>query len=97
MDNLERTLLSWKAVRLLNKNGIRYRAYANCYAFRENFHRGFAAFYLQECWDPSKSRNTANVTFYKQLLEIDAQLGVTQTEELFECVFDTLRIDLIEV
>ena len=96
MDNLERTLLSWKAVRLLNKNGIR-TAYANCYAFREYFHAGFAPYYLTHCWDPSESRNNADVTFFKQLLEIDEQLGVTQTEQLFACVRETLRIDLIEV
>ena len=97
MDNLERTLLSWKAARLLEKNGIDSIGYRNCYAFREYMQAGFAHYYLQECWDPSKSRNNADVTFFKQLLEIDAQLGVTQTEQLFKCVIETLRIDLIEV
>ena len=98
MNNLERTLLSWKAARLLNKSGIRdYIAYADCYAFREYFQAGFAPYYLKHCWDSSKSINNADLTLYKQVLEIDALLGVTQTEQLYECVFQTLRIDLIEV
>ena len=58
---------------------------------------GYANYYLQESWDETELTNKADVTIYKQLLEIDSKLGTTQTEQLFECVFHSLRIDLIKV
>ena len=58
---------------------------------------GYAQYYLQQCWNKSELKNEADVTIYKQLLEIDAKLGTTQSEQLFGCVFFSLRIDLIQV
>ena len=58
---------------------------------------GYAEFYLRRCWDESELKNKADVTIYKQLLEIDAKLGATQSEQLFGCIFKSLRIDLIKV
>ena len=58
---------------------------------------GYADYYLVRCWDESELKNKADVTIYKQLLEIDSKLGTTQSEQLFECVFYSLRIDLIKV
>ena len=53
---------------------------------------GYGHYYLQECWDESELKNKADVTIYKQLLEIDAKLGTTQSEQLFWCVFNSLRM-----
>ena len=64
---------------------------------REYGATGYAHYYLQQCWDESELKNKADVTFYKQLLEIDLKLGTTQTEQLFGCVHNSLRIDLIKV
>ena len=64
---------------------------------REDDFVGYAEYYLQESWDETELTNKADVTIYKQLLEIDAKLGTTQTEQLFECVSNTLRMDLIKV
>ena len=64
---------------------------------RELGYVGYAEYYLQESWDETELTNKADVTIYKQLLEIDSKLGTTQTEQLFECVFSSLRIDLIKV
>ena len=58
---------------------------------------GYASKYLQECWDESKLKNQADVTVYKQLLEIDSKLGTTQSEQLFCCLRYSPRKDLIEV
>ena len=58
---------------------------------------GYANYYLKACWDESELKNKADVTIYKQLLEIDSKLGTTQSEQLFWCVFHSLRIDLIKV
>ena len=58
---------------------------------------GYAHYYLQNCWDESELKNKADVTIYKQLLEIDSKLGTTQSEQLFKCVFHSLRMDLFKV
>ena len=94
MNDPERTLLCWKATRLIIKNGIVDIGYGDCDSLRERGFAGFAQFYLNKC---SKSMKTADATFYKQLLEIDAKLGLTQTEQLSACVSITLRIELLEV
>ena len=64
---------------------------------RKDGYVGYAHFYLQECWDKSELKNKADVAVYKQFLEIDAKLGTTQSELLFKCVFNSLRMDLIMV
>ena len=58
---------------------------------------GYAHYYLKKCWDESELKNTSDVTIYKQLLEIDAKLGTTQSEQLFWCLYYSLRMDLIKV
>ena len=58
---------------------------------------GYADYYLRKCWNDSELKNKADVTIYKQLLEIDSKLGTIQTEQLFKCVFNTVRMDLIQV
>ena len=58
---------------------------------------GFTSYYLQECYDESELKNKADISIYKQLLEIDSQLGTTQAEQLFKCVFHSGRMDLIKV
>ena len=58
---------------------------------------GYGNYYLRECWDKSELKNKADVTIYKQFLEIDSKLGTTQSEQLFWYVFYSLRRDLIKV
>ena len=58
---------------------------------------GYAEYYLSECWDESELKNEADVTVYKQLLEIDAKLGITPSEQLYWCLHYSPRKDLIEV
>ena len=58
---------------------------------------GYASYYLRKCWDESKLKNKADVKVYKQLLEIDSKLGITQSEQLRRCLCYSPRKDLIEV
>ena len=58
---------------------------------------GYADYYLARCWDESELKNKADVTIYKQLLEIDSKLGTTQSEQLRCCILYSPRKDLIEV
>ena len=64
---------------------------------REKGFVGYVHYYLEKCWDETEFTNKADVTIYKQLLEIDAKLGTTQSEQLRRCVFRSLRMDLIKV
>ena len=64
---------------------------------RELDYVGYAHYYLQKCWNESKLKNKADVKIYKKLLEIDSKLGTTQSEQLFWCLYNSLRIDLIKV
>ena len=64
---------------------------------REKNFVGYANCYLKNCWNESELKNKADVAIYKQLLEIDARLGTTQSEQLFKCVSNSLRINLIKV
>ena len=64
---------------------------------REDGGVGYAHYYLRECLDESELKNNADVTIYKQLLEIDAKLGTTRSEQLHWCLAYSPREDLIEV
>ena len=87
------------AGRLIKSRGISIAVTENNFDVLREKHGyvGYANYYVFNCWDKSELINKADVSIYKQLLEIDAKLGTTQSEQLFECVFYSLRIDLIEV
>ena len=98
MSEKERKELNLKAGRLIRSRGISIAVTENYFdVLRDEKHGyvGYAHYYLEHCWPELK--NKADVKIYKQLLEIDAKLGTTQTEQLFECVSNTLRMDLIKV
>ena len=99
MSKKGRKELNLKAGRLIKSLGISIAVTENKFEMlREKFgYVGYANYYLQGCWDESELTNKAEVAVYKQLLEIDSKLGTTQTEQLFECVFNTVRMDLIMV
>ena len=64
---------------------------------RELNYVGYADYYLHECWNKSELKNKADVAVYQQLLEIDAKLGTTQSEQLSRCLCYSPRMQLIEV
>ena len=103
MSDKERKELNLKAGRLIQSLGI-YIAVTNILLYdefdvlREELGWvGYAHYYIHNCWDESELKNKADVAVYKQLLKIDSKLGTTQTEQLFWCVFYSLRRDLIKV
>ena len=99
MSDKERKELNLRAERLIRSLGIFIRVTENNFKMLrgELGYVGYANYYLQQCWDESELKNQADATIYKQLLEIDSKLGTTQSEQLFECVYNTLRMDLIKV
>ena len=99
LSEKERKELNLMAGRLIKSLGISIDVGENIYdVLREKYgFVGYADYYLQGCWDESELKNKADVSIYKQLLEIDTKLGTTQSEQLFTCVFHSLRIELIKV
>ena len=100
MSDKERNELNLKAGRLIKSLGIDMIVGEGIYdVLRDEKHKyvGYAEYYLFKCWDKSELKNKADVTIYKQLLEIDSKLGTTQSEQLCGCVFNSLRVDLIKV
>ena len=95
----ERKELNMKAGRMVKSQGIYMDVKDGEYdeLRGELDYVGYAHYYLQECWDKSELINKADVTIYKQLLEIDSKLGTTPSEQLFWCVNYSLRVDLIKV
>ena len=95
----ERRKLNMNAGRLIKSRGISIAVTENNFDVLREKHGyvGYANYYLHNCWEKSDLKNKADVSIYKQLLEIDAKLGTTQSEQLIWCVFHSLRIDLIKV
>ena len=98
LSNVDRKELNLKAGRLIKSLGISIGVTENRFdVLREKNYVGYAEYYLLKCYGESQLENKADIKIYKQLLEIDSKLGTTQTEQLFWCVFNTVRIDLIKV
>ena len=99
MSDKERKKLNLKAGELIKSLGIEMVVEDGFYdVLREEYDFvGYAHYYLQECWNESELKNKADVTIYKQLLEIDSKLGTTQSEQLRWCLAYLPRKDLIEV
>jgi len=99
LSDKERKELNLKAGRLIYSLGISIGVTENEFdVLREELgYVGYADYYLQGCWDESELKNQADATIYKQLLEIDSKLGTTQSEQLFQCVFHSLRMVIIKV
>ena len=99
LSDKERNELNLKAERTIYSTGIYMMITGKEFdVLRDEYgYAGYAEYYLRKCWDESELKNKADVAVYKQLLKIDSKLGTTQSEQLFWCVFDSLRIDLIKV
>ena len=98
MSDDERKELNLKAGRLIKSQGISFPVNENLFdVLREKGFVGYAHYYLQKCWNKSEFKNNADVIIYKKLLEIDAKLGTTPSEQLRWCLAYSPRKDLIEV
>ena len=58
---------------------------------------GYADYYLVKCWNHSKKINEADVSVYRQLVEIDQTLGTDNSMQLSCCLCWTTRWDIIKV
>ena len=58
---------------------------------------GYAHIYLQACWNKSEMKNEADVSIYRELVDIDSKLGTNASLQLLNCLAYTTRWDLIKV
>ena len=58
---------------------------------------GFADFFLQRFSQESQSDDEIDIELYTKLVELDTRLGTTATEQLFACLVQTMRLDIIKV
>jgi len=66
-------------------------------SIRKGGYVGYAHCYLKQCCNESEFENNADVEIYKKLLDIDSKFETTESEQLFECVFHSFQMNLIEV
>ena len=64
---------------------------------RKNGWAGFAEVYLSRCDKESELDGIIDIDIYKNLAEIDTNLGMAASEQLFRCLLKTSRLDIIEV
>ena len=89
--------LNKQGIDLLKKTGIDgYRGW-DYDTLRKRGFVGFATYYLFKSWDKTALVNRADVKVYEELFKIDNELGTTMSEQMFYCVFWSLRLDLVKV
>ena len=57
----------------------------------------FAEKYLKQCNEESNSNDEINMEAYTKLVELDTRLGTSPSEQLYYCLKNTIRSDIIEV
>ena len=57
----------------------------------------FACEYLKRCNRESKSNDEINKEVYTKLVELDTRLGTKASKQLYECLNNTTRLDIIKV
>ena len=99
LRNEEQRKIKLRAQMLMEKNGIFMAQEEDMYRKLRKTHGyvGYADYYLQQCYEESKLINNANIKIYSQLLKIDSQLGTNSSEQLFKCLYHSVRQDLVEV
>ena len=89
--------LNKQGIDLLKKSGIDGYYGWDYDELRKREYVGFAHIYLQQSWDKSALVNRADDKVYEEMVKIDNQVGTTMAEQLYQCVFNSLRLDLVKV
>ena len=59
--------------------------------------KNYASEYLDRCNKESKSNDNINKEIYTKLVELEKRLGKKASEQLYECLKNTTRSDIIKV
>ena len=94
----EKKRLNELGATILNEAGLEFEEWKDDDWIRKTTGQmGYAHYYLDECWNASKPINEAKATTYRKLVDIDSELGVDASQQLFCCLWSTTRWDLIKV
>ena len=59
---------------------------------------GFANQYLEQCNNEFETDDEVNIQVFSKLVELDSRRGKTSAaEQLFHCIHQSLRLDIVEV
>ena len=58
---------------------------------------GFASIYLEQFDEESKSNDEIDKEIYAELVKLDTRLGIRASEQLYKCLENTTRSDIIKV
>ena len=67
------------------------------YKYDGKFFVGYASYYLDKCWNKTEMINEAEISVYCELVNIDTVLGTTLPLQLWDCLYNTTRWDIIKV
>ena len=83
---------------ILNEAGLEFEEWKDSDWIRKTTGQmGYAHYYLDKCWDDSRRTNEADALVYKKLVDIDSELGMDASQQLFCCLWSTTRSDIIKV
>ena len=91
----EKRRLNQIGLSILRENGFDDTVYYD--QIRTMRGAGYAHQYLKECWNDLEMLNEADVSIYRQLVDIDSKLGTSASQQLHGCLSYTTRWDLIQV
>ena len=94
----EKKRLNELGAMILNEAGLDFEEYKNIDWIRKTTGQmGYAHYYLDKCWNDLKRQNEADAIVYQKLVDIDSQLGMDASQQLFCCLWSTTRSDIIKV
>ena len=94
----EKKRLNELGTTILNEAGLEFEEWKDDNWIRKTTGQmGYAHYYLDECWNASKRINEANATTYRKLVDIDSELGMDASQQLFCCLWSTTRWNIIKV
>ena len=93
----EKKRLNYRGGKLLRDAGSDFDESKDYDWIKRTGDNGYADYYLVRCWNESKRVNEADVSVYRQLVEIDTALGTAVSMQLWCCLSGTSRSDIIKV
>ena len=96
-SRLEKKTFNELSLSILRENGIIWEKHKDYDWIRKRRGVGYAVQYLRECWNETEMVNHADVSIYRQLIDIDSKLGTTSSEQLTNSLAYTTRSDIIKV
>ena len=94
----EKKRLNELGAMILNEAGLDFEEYKDSDWIRKTTGQmGYAHYYLDKCWNDIKRQNEADAIIYQKLVDIDSELGMDASQQLFCCLWSTTRSDIIKV